>query len=64
MPMTPKEMVRFLKKHGFVRTPGGKGSHWKYYNPKTGRSTTVPYHNRSMSIGTEQATLRQAGLKK
>ena len=64
MPMTSREMVRFLKKHGFKRVPGGKGSHRKYYNPKTGRSTTVPYHNVDLQIGTESAILKQAGLKK
>ena len=63
MPMTSKEMVKFLRKHGFVEVPGGKGSHRKYYNPKTGRITQVPFHSKELRKGTEQVILKQAGLK-
>lgn len=62
--MTSKEMVKLLRKHGFIEIPGGKGSHRKYYNPVTGRTVPVPYHNRDLRKGLEQAILRQAGLKK
>lgn len=27
MPMTQIEMVKLLKKHGFIKVDGGKGSH-------------------------------------
>lgn len=63
MPMTSREMVRFLKKHGFRQIPGGKGSHRKMINPKTGKSTLVPYHKGEMRKGTEQSILKEAGLK-
>ncbi len=58
MPMTPKEMVKYLKANGFeeVRQPGT--SHLRLRNPQTGKQTTVP-----MQKGTEQAILKQAGLK-
>lgn len=33
MPMTQKEMVKLLKKHGFAEIKGGKGSHIKMTKP-------------------------------
>lgn len=64
MPMTPKEMVQFLKANGFqeIRQPGT--SHLRMKNPNTGKQTTVPIHNKDLSKGLEQAILKQAGLKK
>ncbi len=64
MPMTSRQMVRFLKRHGFVEVSGGKGSHRRFLNPKTGKTTMVPYHNEDLKKGMEQAILKQAGLKK
>ena len=63
MPMTSKEMVKFLRKHGFVEVDGGKGSHRTFQNPVTHRTTVVPYHNKDLGKGMEQTILRQAGLK-
>ena len=64
MPMTPKEMVKFLKAKCFeeVRQPGT--SHLRLRNPQTGKQTTVPMHNKDLGKGLEQAILKQAGLKK
>lgn len=62
MPMTPKEMIKFLKKNGFEEI-SQNGSHVKLRNEKTGRQTTVPFHSKSMKKGLEQAILKQAGLK-
>ena len=64
MPMTPTEMVKFLQKNGFIEVSGGKGSHRKFQNPETGRTTLVPYHNKDLGKGMEQSILKQAGLKK
>ncbi len=63
MPMTPPQMIKFLKEHGFEEI-SQKGSHLKMRNPKTGRWTVVPKHAKDIPAGTEQATLRQAVLKK
>lgn len=63
MPMTGKEMVKFLKKHGFVED-GQKGGHLKMRNPKTKAFTVVPQHSAELKKGMEQAILKQAGLKK
>ncbi len=62
MPMTPKEMIKHLKKNGFEEV-GQNGSHRKLKNPANGRTVIVPYHSKSMKKGMEQAILKQAGLK-
>lgn len=63
MPMTPKEMVRYLENHGFKKVNGGDGSHQKMYNSATNRTTGVPMHNRDLGKGLEHKILKQAGLK-
>ena len=62
MPMTPKEMIKHLKKNGFEEV-SQNGSHLKLKNPATGRTVIVPYHSKAMKEGLEQAILKQAGLK-
>jgi len=62
MPMTAKEMSRFLKKHKFRKVKGGgKGGHQKFYNPETKRTTEVPMHG-ELKKGEEHDILKQAGL--
>lgn len=63
MPMSSKEMARFLKQNGFTEIWGGKGSHRRFKNFKTGKVTEVPFHNGELSKGLERAILKQAGLK-
>lgn len=63
MPMTPKQMVKFLEEHGFEKM-SQKGSHLKMRNPKTGKQTEVPMHAKDLPSGTEKSILKQAGLKK
>lgn len=60
--MTPKEMIRFLKKNGF-RIMSQHGSHCKLKNHQTGQQTVVPMHNNDLSKGTEEAILKQTNLK-
>lgn len=62
MPMTPREMIKLLKKNGFT-VVSQNGSHVKLRNDKTGRQTEVPYHCSDLKKGLEQAILKQAGLK-
>lgn len=62
MPMTPREMIKHLKKNGF-EVVNQNGSHVKMKNPQTGCQTIVPYHCTSLKKGLEQAILKQAGLK-
>jgi len=62
MPLTPKEMIKLLKKNGF-REVSQNGSHVKMKNQKTGRQVIVPYHSKTMKKGLEQAILKETGLK-
>lgn len=65
MPMTSKEMIKFLKKNGFVVLRQNGTSHVQLKNLKTGKRTTVPNHgSKTLSKGLEQGILKQAGLKK
>lgn len=64
MPMTSKEMIKFLKKNGFVILRQRGTSHVIMRNPKSGKQTTVPDHgSKTLKKGIEQAILKQAGLK-
>lgn len=62
MPLTPKEMIKLLKKNGFEEV-SQNGSHIKMKNLENGKSVIVPYHSKTMKKGLEQAILKQAGLK-
>lgn len=62
MPMTPREMIKYLKQNGFQEV-SQNGSHVKLRNNETGRQTEVPYHCKDLKKGLEQAILKQAGLK-
>lgn len=62
MPMTSKEMIRYLKKNGF-KVVGQQGSHIKLLNVRTGLQTIVPYHSKTLKKGLEDAILKQAGLR-
>ena len=63
MPMTCKEMIKFLKKHGFIEMKHAATGHRKLYNPVTKRTTVIPYHNKELGKGLEQTILKQVGLK-
>ena len=56
MPLTPKEMVKFLKENGF-EIVSQRGSHCKMKNLVTGRQTVVPMHNKDLAKGTERVIL-------
>ena len=62
MPMTPREMLKYLKKSGFEEI-SQNGSHIKMKNRENGKTVIVPYHAQAMKKGLEQAILKQAGLK-
>lgn len=56
-----REIARCLEAAGWVKTAGGKGSHEKWIDPKTGRIVIVP---QSKSRHTANEVLKQAGLPK
>ena len=62
MPLTPKEMLKQLKKNGFEEI-SQNGSHIKVRNETTGKTVIVPMHSKDLPNGTEKAILKQAGLK-
>jgi predicted RNA binding protein YcfA (HicA-like mRNA interferase family) len=61
--LKPVEVIRKLRKAGFVFDRHAKGSHEIWYNPQSGRRTTIPNHpGKSVAKGTLRAILNQAGL--
>lgn len=62
MPMTPKEMIKHLRKNGFEEIRQND-SHITMKNRITGKTVIVPYHCKAMKKGLEQAILKQAGMK-
>ncbi|MCL2560396.1 MAG: type II toxin-antitoxin system HicA family toxin [Turicibacter sp.] len=61
MPMTSKQMMKYLKERGFVKI-SQNGSHVKMRNPYSGKQTVVPYHKKDLPVGTESSILKQASL--
>lgn len=61
MTMKPAKMIRKLKKAGFIEVPKS-GCHRKFVHPD-GRMTEVPAHAKELAKGTQEAILKQAGLK-
>jgi predicted RNA binding protein YcfA (HicA-like mRNA interferase family) len=57
-----REIVKILKKFGFEFHRQAAGSHEIWYNPKSGRYTTIPNHAGDMPEGTLKAILRQANI--
>jgi len=58
-----RDIIRRLKQLGFEFDRQAAGSHEIWYNPVTGRYTTIPNHPGDMPEGTLRAILRQAGIK-
>jgi predicted RNA binding protein YcfA (HicA-like mRNA interferase family) len=56
-----RDLVRLLTAAGWVKVPGGKGSHEKWQNRESGKVVIVP---RSKSRHTANEVLKQAGLPK
>jgi predicted RNA binding protein YcfA (HicA-like mRNA interferase family) len=58
-----REIVRILKKFGFVFHRQATGSHEIWFNARSGRFTTIPNHSGDMPEGTLRAILKQAGVE-
>jgi predicted RNA binding protein YcfA (HicA-like mRNA interferase family) len=56
------EVVRRLRRTGFVFDRQRKSSHQIWRNPTTGARTTVPRHPGNLPEGTVRAIIKQAGL--
>ena len=57
-----RQIIKRLKKMGFVFDRQAAGSHEIWYNEQTDRYTTVPNHPGDMPEGTLRAILRQADI--
>jgi predicted RNA binding protein YcfA (HicA-like mRNA interferase family) len=62
MPKTPKEMERRILADGWI-FKSQEGSHRHYVHPSKPGKVTIPFHNKDIPKGTENAILKQAGLK-
>lgn len=61
--LTSKKLIRILKEIGF-QLDHKTGSHFIFYEPKTKRRATVPFHNKDLPKGTLLSILKQAGVTK
>jgi len=59
---TADEVVRKLRRAGFVFDRQRRGSHQIWRQPASGRRTTVPRHPGDLPEGTVAAIVKQAGL--
>lgn len=57
-----RDVVKRLKRLGFVFDRQATGSHEIWYNPTTNRYTTLPNHPGDMPEGPLRAILSQAGV--
>ena len=61
--LKPGEVIRKLRRAGFIFDRQAKGSHEIWYNPTTRRRTVVPNHpGVDIPKGTLKAIIEQAGL--
>jgi len=57
-----EEVIRRLRRAGFIFDRQAKGSHEIWWNPETRRRTTVPRHPGDVPEGTLRAILRAADI--
>lgn len=57
-----KDVIKILKKAGWIETKRGKGSHVVMIEPTTGATTTIP-HDKEIPKGTLAEITRQTGVK-
>ncbi|MGR3742131.1 type II toxin-antitoxin system HicA family toxin [Companilactobacillus sp. DQM5] len=63
MPMKPRQMIKLLKKNGFIEKSHNASSHCIMFNPKTNKTVPVPVHAKELGKGLEHTILKEAGLK-
>lgn len=61
--LSPKEIIKILKKKGFV-LDRSRGSHQIYLHPVSRKRAIVPMHNKDIPTGTLYSILKQAGIDK
>ncbi|MEK7577708.1 MAG: type II toxin-antitoxin system HicA family toxin [Patescibacteria group bacterium] len=61
VPRKPLEIERILLHNGFVMNTS-KSSHRQYFNAATKAHTTVPFHSKTIPVGTLRSIVRQSLL--
>lgn len=61
--LTSKRLIKILEKIGF-QIDHKTGSHFIFYDAKTGRRAVVPHHAKDLPKGTILSILKQAGITK
>lgn len=56
------EVIRKIRRAGFVFDRQAKGSHEIWYNPQTRRRVLVPNHPGDIAKGTLRNIIRQSGM--
>jgi mRNA interferase HicA len=59
--VTAKELVRFLKRQGFVGDRQ-RGSHLVLFHPSANRTVVVPMHSGDLGRGLARGILKDAGF--
>jgi len=63
--MKYRDVARRLRELGCRELTHGKGSHRKWYNPLSGKVTTVPdWGSKDLAPGTVRAVIRELGLSR
>ena len=62
MPLKSREMEKIIFEDGWV-FKNQVGSHRHYTHPTKPGKVTIPFHDKDIPKGTENAIRRQAGLK-
>jgi len=60
--LNSKQIIKLLEEAGF-ELDHVSGSHYIYYHPVNGKRAVVPYHSKTLPIGTLKSILREAGLE-
>lgn len=62
MPKKPREIEKIILADGWI-FKSQEGSHRHYSHPAKSGKGTIPFHCQDIPKGTENAILKQAGLK-
>lgn len=63
--MRYRQVAKRLRRLGCQELRAGKGSHRIWYNPTTGKMSTVPdWGSRDLSPGTVRAAIRELGISR
>lgn len=61
--LTSKKLIKILEKLGF-QLDHKTGSHFIFYDARTKRRATIPFHAKDLPKGTILSILKQAGITK